>query len=90
MRQSAGRVIPACVLPCQGPGSQFRRRGCLLTSEREMQAMTAASGPSANVRFSVIDSVLTSQFQDVLYVRFVRDCKTGSLQTTDTELSAIN
>ena len=30
------------------------------------------------------------QFQDMLYVRCLRDCKTGGLQTADTELDTIN
>jgi len=49
-----------------------------------------ALGPVADVTFSVINSMLPPQFQDMLYVRCLRDCKTGSLQTADTELSTIN
>ena len=39
---------------------------------------------------SVVNSMLPPQFQDMLYVRRLRDCKTRSLQTADTELSTIN
>ena len=46
--------------------------------------------PVADGTFSVINSVLPPQFQDMLHVRCLRDCKTGSLQTADTELSTIN
>ena len=50
----------------------------------------SALGPVADVTVQSFNSVLPPQFQDVLYVRFVRDCKTGSFQTAYTELSMIN
>jgi len=55
-----------------------------------LHPQAAAFAPLAGVTFSVIDSVLPPQFQDMLYVRFVRDRKTGSLQTADTEVNTIN
>jgi hypothetical protein len=39
---------------------------------------------------SIINSMPPSQFQNMLYVRCLRDCKTGGLQTADTELDTIN
>jgi len=45
---------------------------------------------SLELAFSVSDSVLPPQFQDMLYVRCLRGCKTVSLQAADTELGTIN
>jgi len=99
---SAGRsdVVKVAVdYRTKAPRRRWPHRRCgnrwglaALTPLRRISAprwMTAL-GPVADVTFSVINSMLPPQFQDMLYVRCLRDCKTGSLQTADTELSTIN
>ena len=49
-----------------------------------------ARGASLEHGLSVVNSMLPSQFQDMLYVSCPSDRKTGRLQTADTELNTIN
>jgi hypothetical protein len=71
--------------------SAFDQSGLIRMSARQecrVQRIVRPHRPT--MASSIINSMPPSQFQDMLYVRCLRDCKTGGLQTADTELDTIN